>query len=138
MKHIKKLFVSADIEGTAGITRWEETENGHPRYAYFQDQMSREVAAACRGGMRGNSGEGRSRQRLQPDSPDAAGGGLPFPGLGQRPHEHDVRAGRDLRRRVLHRLSFRRGHGLQSPFPHHEHPKHRRAHQRRTRFGIDD
>ena len=51
MKHIKKLFVSADIEGTAGITRWEETENGHPRYAYFQDQMSREVAAACRGAL---------------------------------------------------------------------------------------
>ena len=51
MKHIKKLFVSADIEGNAGITRWEETENGHPRYAYFQDQMSREVAAACRGAL---------------------------------------------------------------------------------------
>lgn len=46
-----KLFISADIEGTAGITHWEETEIGHPRYAYFADQMTREVAAACEGAM---------------------------------------------------------------------------------------
>ena len=46
-----KLFISADIEGTAGITLWEETEYGHPRYAYFAEQMSREVAAACQGAL---------------------------------------------------------------------------------------
>lgn len=44
-----KFFLSADIEGTAGIALWEETENGHSRYAYFAEQMSREVAAACEG-----------------------------------------------------------------------------------------
>lgn len=42
-----KLFISADIEGTAGITCWEETEYGHPRYAYFAEQMTKEVSAAC-------------------------------------------------------------------------------------------
>ena len=47
-----KLFISADIEGTTGITRWEETENGHSRYPYFANQMTREVAAACEGAMR--------------------------------------------------------------------------------------
>lgn len=46
-----KLFLSADIEGTAGIARWEETEYGHPRYGYFADQMTREVAAACEGAL---------------------------------------------------------------------------------------
>ena len=46
-----KLFISADIEGTTGITLWDETENGHSRYAYFQQQMTREVAAACEGAM---------------------------------------------------------------------------------------
>ena len=46
-----KLYISADIEGTTGIALWDETENGHPRYNYFADQMSREVAAACRGAM---------------------------------------------------------------------------------------
>jgi len=46
-----KLFVSADIEGTTGITLWDETENGHSRYAYFQQQMTKEVAAACHGAL---------------------------------------------------------------------------------------
>lgn len=46
-----KLYISADIEGTTGITRWEETENGHSRYGYFADQMTREVTAACEGAM---------------------------------------------------------------------------------------
>lgn len=46
-----KLYISADIEGTTGICRWEETEYGHPRYAYFAKQMTSEVAAACEGAM---------------------------------------------------------------------------------------
>jgi D-amino peptidase len=46
-----KLYISADIEGTTGITRWEETENGHSRYPYFADQMTREVNAACLGAL---------------------------------------------------------------------------------------
>lgn len=46
-----KLFISADIEGTTGITLWDETNNGHSRYPYFQEQMTREVAAACQGAL---------------------------------------------------------------------------------------
>ena len=46
-----KIFISADIEGTAGITLWDETTNGHSRYAYFADQMTREAAAACEGAL---------------------------------------------------------------------------------------
>ena len=46
---MKKFFLSADIEGTAGIVCWDETEFGSPRYDYFANQMSAEVAAACRG-----------------------------------------------------------------------------------------
>ena len=42
-----KLFISADIEGTAGITCWDETEYGHPRYGYFAQQMTREVSSLC-------------------------------------------------------------------------------------------
>ena len=51
-----KLYISADIEGTAGITRWDETENGHPRYAYFAEQMTKEVVAACNGAMQADKG----------------------------------------------------------------------------------
>ena len=44
------VFISADIEGTCGITHWDETERSAPRdYAPFQKQMTREVAAACEG-----------------------------------------------------------------------------------------
>lgn len=46
-----KLFISADIEGTTGITLWDETENGHSRYPYFQEQMTKEVNAACLGAL---------------------------------------------------------------------------------------
>ncbi len=46
-----KLFISADIEGTTGIALWDETTNGHPRYHYFQEQMTKEVAAACQGAI---------------------------------------------------------------------------------------
>ena len=46
-----KLFLSADIEGTTGITLWDETSNGHSRYPYFARQMTLEVAAACEGAM---------------------------------------------------------------------------------------
>lgn len=48
---MKKLFISADIEGTAGIAHWDETEKSKADYAYFSQQMSREVAAACEGAL---------------------------------------------------------------------------------------
>ncbi len=46
---MKKLYVSADIEGTCGIVHWNETEKGHGDHAYFAAQMTREAAAACEG-----------------------------------------------------------------------------------------
>lgn len=48
---MKKLFVSADLEGTAGVAHWDETEKGKELYAHFARQMSREVAAACEGAL---------------------------------------------------------------------------------------
>ncbi len=48
-----KLFISSDIEGTCGITAWEETYQEKSVYwsAYFQEQMTKEVAAACEGAL---------------------------------------------------------------------------------------
>lgn len=48
-----KLYISSDIEGTAGITHWDETDaaKGGRLYEYFSAQMTREVAAACEGAM---------------------------------------------------------------------------------------
>ncbi|MBP3645821.1 MAG: M55 family metallopeptidase [Clostridia bacterium] len=47
-----KVFLSADMEGTCGIVHWNETDRATPMdYAPLQKQMTREVAAACRGAL---------------------------------------------------------------------------------------
>ena len=49
---MKKLFISADIEGTCGIVAWQETEAGNAYSDYFRNQMTAEVAAVCRGALK--------------------------------------------------------------------------------------
>lgn len=44
---MKKLYISADIEGVCGIVDWKETEIGEAQGAYFRAEMTREVRAAC-------------------------------------------------------------------------------------------
>ncbi|MEO5760494.1 MAG: M55 family metallopeptidase [Mesorhizobium sp.] len=44
-----KVFISADIEGTAGITDWDEARKGNPDYAEFREYMTDELVAACEG-----------------------------------------------------------------------------------------
>lgn len=44
-----KVYLSADIEGTAGITHWDEAEKGKPGYDLHADLMTGEVVAACEG-----------------------------------------------------------------------------------------
>lgn len=47
-----KIYLSADMEGTCGITVWRETERSTPQdYEPMQKQMTREVAAACEGAL---------------------------------------------------------------------------------------
>jgi D-amino peptidase len=44
-----KIFITADIEGVAGVTNWNETELTHPESAYAKAQMTQEVKGACLG-----------------------------------------------------------------------------------------
>ncbi|MBB2198449.1 peptide ABC transporter [Gluconacetobacter sp. 1c LMG 22058] len=44
-----KIFISADMEGTAGITAWSETNRLHADYPAFRALMTDEVVAACAG-----------------------------------------------------------------------------------------
>ena len=44
---VKKLFISADIEGVNNIATWDETELKEQEYAYFRKQMTEEVKRAC-------------------------------------------------------------------------------------------
>lgn len=53
-----KVYLSADIEGTCGITAWCETERSTPYdYSYFKKQMTAEVKAACEGALAGGADE---------------------------------------------------------------------------------
>ena len=44
-----KVFISADIEGVAGITNWEEADKTHATYQQMREEMTEEVVAACEG-----------------------------------------------------------------------------------------
>ena len=46
---MRKVFISADIEGICGIADWRETQLEDPQSTYFRLQMTREVRAACEG-----------------------------------------------------------------------------------------
>ena len=46
-----KIFISSDMEGTAGVAHWDETQPSHADYPRFARQMSLEVAAACQGAI---------------------------------------------------------------------------------------
>lgn len=48
---MKKLYISADIEGTCGISHWDETLKDKRDYLPYARQMTREVAAACEGAL---------------------------------------------------------------------------------------
>ena len=46
-----KVYISADIEGNAFTTVWDETRIDHPEYAAARQQMTAEVKAACEGAI---------------------------------------------------------------------------------------
>ncbi|HWA42624.1 MAG TPA: M55 family metallopeptidase [Hypericibacter adhaerens] len=52
-----KIYISADIEGTTGITDWEEATKTHPTYMEFRERMTDEVVAACEGAIEAGARE---------------------------------------------------------------------------------
>jgi D-aminopeptidase len=54
---MKKLYISADIEGSCGIADWKETELENPQSAYFRAEMTKEVVAACEGAIAAGADE---------------------------------------------------------------------------------
>jgi len=52
-----KVFISADMEGIAGVTAWEEVNPEHSSYPIAQAQMTAEVAAACDGAIQAGAKE---------------------------------------------------------------------------------
>ncbi|MGE0006977.1 MAG: M55 family metallopeptidase [Parvibaculaceae bacterium] len=52
-----KVYLSADIEGVAGISAWEELDRSSPEFHQFSDLMTEEVVAACSGARAAGTGE---------------------------------------------------------------------------------
>ena len=52
-----KVYISADIEGITGVTHMDETLKNKPDYAEFQEQMTAEVLAACKGALKAGAKE---------------------------------------------------------------------------------
>lgn len=74
-----KIYISADIEGVCGTTHWDECDERKPDYTEFKNQMTAEVAAACKGAMSAGAidivvqdAHGTGRNITQKDLPDGA------------------------------------------------------------------
>lgn len=52
-----KVYISADIEGTTGVTHGDETELGKGEYEPAREQMTAEVVAACEGALQAGATE---------------------------------------------------------------------------------
>ena len=52
-----KVYISADIEGIAGIAHWDEANRDHAAWPQFRDRMTAHVAAACEGAFAGGATE---------------------------------------------------------------------------------
>ncbi len=52
-----KIYVSADIEGVAEISSWDEADPTHPEYAKARERMNGHVAAACEGAVAAGAAE---------------------------------------------------------------------------------
>lgn len=52
-----KVFISADMEGTAGVTDWDQVMPGRPDYARFRRLMTEEVNAAVLGALEAGAKE---------------------------------------------------------------------------------
>lgn len=46
-----KVYISADLEGITGVSKWEETHKGTADYERYREQMTKEVVAACKGAV---------------------------------------------------------------------------------------
>lgn len=52
-----KVFISSDMEGTAGVVDWDQVHAGGPDYRTFTDLLCREVNAAIRGAVEAGATE---------------------------------------------------------------------------------
>ena len=52
-----KIFISSDMEGTAGVVDWDQVTVGGHQYDYYVDLLLKEINAAIEGAMEGGATE---------------------------------------------------------------------------------
>jgi D-amino peptidase len=52
-----KIFISSDMEGTAGVVDWDQCRPGRHDYEYYRDLLQAEVNAAIEGALEAGGGE---------------------------------------------------------------------------------
>ena len=52
-----KIFISSDMEGTAGVVDWSQCRAGGSQYPYYTDLLTGEINAAIEGAMQGGATE---------------------------------------------------------------------------------
>jgi D-amino peptidase len=76
-----KVFISSDMEGTAGVVDWDHVRAIGPRYEYFVDLLTAEVNAAIEGAMRAGASEflvNDSHGKMANLRPDALAGAASY------------------------------------------------------------
>jgi len=69
-----KIYISTDMEGTAGVVDWEQCIPGKPEYSYYRGLLQDEVNASIKGAMAAGATEflindsHSSMQNLRPDT----------------------------------------------------------------------
>jgi D-amino peptidase len=72
-----KIFISSDMEGTAGVVDWEQCRVGGPHYEYYTDLLTQEVNAAIQGAVAAGATEfvvNDSHGRMANIKPEALAG----------------------------------------------------------------
>ncbi|HSL93076.1 MAG TPA: M55 family metallopeptidase [Bacillota bacterium] len=57
MNEKMKVYISVDMEGICGVTKWHETNRGEADYEYFRSLMTREASAAVEGALAAGAAE---------------------------------------------------------------------------------
>jgi D-amino peptidase len=76
-----KIYLSSDMEGTAGVVDWDHVRPGTPRYEYFCELLLGEVNAAIEGAARAGATEflvNDSHGAMANLRPDALAGGARY------------------------------------------------------------
>jgi D-amino peptidase len=72
-----KVFISSDMEGTAGVVDWSQCRHGQPEFEHYRSLLQNEVNAAIDGALAAGAGEflvNDSHSTMQNLRPDALAG----------------------------------------------------------------